>query len=134
MRKYLPLIGIAFILSSFALLNSTVLFTYRSSANQDIDNTMKRVQQSVESVDIINDLPTCVAAFSYIPIAEKSLQSCFVQFTCNGQSVANFFEPPHYTCTADASKNTCSENELPAKCAYIDEWLEGAAYVCGCSL
>lgn len=133
MRRYkYPILGLLMLITTFALLNSSFLFTYRSRANEDVVNNFASQQQSTESVSIYENLPTCVTSLVYIPIEDKSVQSCFVQFTCVNNPSALFFNPPHYSCSQQAEVITCSENEDNNKCGYIDAWIQGAAYTCGC--
>ncbi len=127
-----PIAGLIFIFVAFTLLNSPFLFTYRSRANEDVVNTQATEQSSVLSVQL-HELPLCVSSFSYIPISEKSLQSCFVQFTCVDPAGEVYFTSPHYSCSQQQLGFTCSENESKEKCTFVDEWLKGAAMTCGCS-
>lgn len=132
LRYGLPLGGLAFVIGGFVLLNSSILFTYRSRANEEVFNTIEKQQHSIATVQVHDDLPLCVSALSYVPIADKSLQSCFVQFQCIDPTDIEFFSSPHYSCTTQNQIYTCSENESPEGCAYIDEWIKGVAITCGC--
>lgn len=133
LRFGIPIGGLAFIVGTFILLNSPILFTYRSRANEEVFNTMEKQQHSVETVNVHDGLPLCVVALSYVPIAEKSLQSCFVQFHCVGQVDTDYFTAPHYSCSTRDQSFLCSENESPEGCGYLDDWIKGAALTCGCA-
>lgn len=127
-----PVIGLFFILAAFTILNTPIFFTYRSRANEEVVNTQKTQQNSSETIVLQADLPTCVNSFSYVPTHDKSLQSCFIQFTCNDSLRDTYFTSPHFSCSTSSNAVTCSENVALDKCTYIDGWIKGAAKTCGC--
>ncbi len=132
LRFGVPVIGLLFIVAAFTVLNTPIFFTYRSRANEEVINMQKSHQDSIEIVTLSADLPSCVKSFGYVPIHDKSLQSCFTQFVCLDSWRDTFFTSPHYSCNALNDVMTCSENVPSEKCAFIDDWIKGAAMTCGC--
>jgi len=135
-NKYLkilvPVGGMLSIFGAFVLLNTPLLFTYTSHANEDSVHGIQSQQDSIQTVRIKNDLPSCVSSLNFIPTKDKSLQTCFVQFVCTGVDSSMFFTAPHYSCSKVDSANICSENTTIDSCGYVDEWIKGAATTCGC--